>query len=92
MWDANVSFPSRLLTKTNQKLLFSYETNEIANTPVFALFYPPNGHFSASDRLGQEFFVAKTNFVILTRRILKGVPHEQGKLRQRIQLHHAICP
>ena len=23
---------------------------------------------------------------------LKGVPHEQGKLRQRIQLHHAICP
>ena len=38
MWDANVSFPSQILTSDNQKLLFSYETNEIANTPVFALF------------------------------------------------------
>ena len=38
MWDANVSFPSRLLTKTNQKLQFSYETNEIANTPKLTLF------------------------------------------------------
>ena len=67
MWDANVSFPSRILTSDNQKLLFSYETNEIANTPVFALFYPRKWAFSASDPLGQEFFVAKTNFVILTR-------------------------
>ena len=38
MWDANVSLPSRLLTSDDQKLLFSYETNEIANTPGFALF------------------------------------------------------
>lgn len=66
MWDANVSFPSRLLTSDDQILLFSYETNEIANTPKSALFRLGNGLVSASDRLGQRFFVAKTNFVILT--------------------------
>lgn len=38
MWDANVSFPSRLLTSDTQNLPFSYETNENANAPVFALF------------------------------------------------------
>ena len=38
MWDANVSFPSRLLTSDDQKLPFSYETNEIANTPFFTPF------------------------------------------------------
>ena len=92
MWDANVSFPSRILTSDNQKLLFGYETNEIANTPKSALFQLENGDFRLLTESVRSFLLQKSNFVILTRRILKGVLHEQGKLRQRIQLHHAICP